>query len=183
MRDEIGKAPQLPAPLRQLVDLGVPFAYGEQAPFLGAHVSAVRLTTADDSGHSDLTDKPGLLNPTRLARLGAAAQNLLGSLDAAGAAEVAQGAAPSLAVRGRMVHGWAITLVFIGLLIPFLIGAGDLAARAHRRNAPLAPAFRALRRRLGFWLTVGLLLWFGSVIGLFPGGPARTVASLGTDRH
>jgi hypothetical protein len=157
--------------LRQLVDLGVPFGFGDQAPFLGAHVSAIRLTTADDSGHSDAGDRPGLLDRNRFARLGAAAQNLLGSLDAAG--ELAQGSAPTVYVRGRVIRGWAIALVLIAVLIPFLAGVLDLLARARRHEAPLSPAFRALRRRIGFWALLGILVWVGSLLGFLPDDPAR----------
>ena len=171
VEEQIGRPARLPSTLRQVVDLGMPFAYGDQAPFLGAHVSSLRLATADDSGASDVGDKPGQINRTRLARLGAAAQNLLGSLDAGG--ELAQGASPTLALHGRIVHGWALVLVFIGLLVPYAAGAVDLLARAHRRGVPLAPAFRALRRRLGFWLSLGLVLWIGAQLRLFPNGPPR----------
>ena len=171
VREQIGDAPRLPGPLRQLVDLGVPFAFGDQAPFLGRHASALRLTTADDTGRSDATDRPARLDRTRLAHLGAAAQNLLASLDSAG--ELAQGTAPIVDVHGRVVLGWAIALVLIALLLPFLAAVIDLFVRARRHEAPLAPAFRALRRRLGFWASLGGLVWLGSAVGMLPGGPAR----------
>jgi hypothetical protein len=113
----------------------------------------------------------------RLARLGAAAQNLLGSLDSAG--ELAQGTAPAVYLHGRVLRGWALALVMIALLVPFLAGVIDLLARAHRLGTPLAPAGRALRRRLGFWGTLGGLVWLGSLAGFFPSGPARPLPPLG----
>jgi hypothetical protein len=172
--EQTGSTPHLPTALRQLVDLGIPFGYGDQATFLGAHVSAVRLTTADDSGRTDATDLPGRLDERLAARLGAAAQNLLGSLDAAG--EVVRGTAPNVQVNGRVVHGWTIELVLIALLVPFLVGVVDLLARVHRFGVPLGPALRAMRRRLGYWLFLAVLLWFASVVGALPNGPARPPA-------
>ena len=98
VREQLGAPPRLPSLLRQFVDLGIPFGFGDQAPFLGAHVSALRLTTADDSGRSDDSDRVGRLDQARLAHLGAAAQNLLGSLDSAG--ELAEGTAATVYLMG-----------------------------------------------------------------------------------
>ena len=175
--EQIGARPKLPGLLRQLVDLGVPYGYGEQATFLGHHVSSLRIATADDSGRSDVADRPGLLVKARLTRLGAATQNLLGSLDAAG--ELAQGSTPAVYLHGRVVRGWALSFVLISLLIPFLAGVVDLLARTQRLGAPLAPGLRALRRRLGFWGTLGALVWFGALVGFFPAGPAAPLPPRG----
>ena len=169
--EQIGRRPRLPGLLRQLVDLGVPFAYGDQELFLGARISALRLTTADDSGRSDVVDRLRLVNRARLARLGAAAQNLLASLDGSG--ELAAGTAPAVYLHGRVLRGWALALVMIALLVPFLVGVVDLLARVHRFGAPLAPAFRALRRRIGFWAAVGILVWLGTLAGFLPDDPPR----------
>ena len=171
VREQTGFAPSRPTPLRQLVDLGIPFAFGDQAPFLGKHVSAVRLTTGDDSGRSDVRDQPGRIDRASVARLGAAAQNLLGSLDSSG--ELVRGTSPTVDVGGRIVQGWALALVLVALVVPFVVGVGDLVARAHRHGVALAPAFRAMRRRVGFWLFLVILLRLGSVLGALPDGPPR----------
>jgi Peptidase family M28 len=169
--EQTGERPRTAGLMRQLVDLAVPFAYGEQAPFLGKHVAAVRLTTADDSGRSELDDRADLLNAIVFGRLGAAAQNLIGSLDAGG--DLVQGTTPVVDVRGRVIRGWAVGLLVISLLVPYGIALLDLLARCRRHGIPLAPAFRALRRRLGFWLWTGALLWLGATVGYLPEGPAR----------
>jgi hypothetical protein len=168
---QTGQAPALPGTLRQLVDLGLPFAYGDQAPFLGGRVSAIRITTGDDTGKTDAADGIAGVSPVRLARLGAASQDLLGSLDAG--LELAQGSSPKLVVGDRVVSGWAIELVLAAALLPFIVGVLDLVARCRRLNIPLAPGFRSLRRRLGYCLSLGLLLWLFVEIGLFPGGSGR----------
>jgi len=174
VREQTGSSPPLPTALRQLVDLAIPFGFGEQAPFLGSRASAIRLTTSDDTGRSDAVDRPGRLDERLVGRLGAAAQNLLGSLDSAG--DVARGTAPTVDVNGRVVQGWALELLLAALLVPFLVGVVDLLARVRRLGLPLAPALRAMRRRLGLWLFVAALLWLGSVLGLFPDGPPRPPA-------
>jgi len=115
--EQTGQAPRLPGTLRQLVDLGLPFAYGDQAPFLGHRVSAIRLTTADDTGKSDLVDGLDHVVPGRLAKLGAAAQNLLGSLDAG--LELARGSSSKVVIGNRVVRGWALELVLVAALLPF----------------------------------------------------------------
>src|SRR5262249_17730994 len=137
---------------------------------LGAHIAALRLTTADDSGRSDVLDRVAALDAARFAQLGAASQSLLGSLDAAG--ELAEGTATVLNIRGRIVRGWAVALVLISLLVPFMAGVLDLLARARRLGAPLTPAFRAIRRRVGFWLSAAGLVWFGAAVGFLPDSPA-----------
>jgi hypothetical protein len=171
VREQTGADPHLPSVIRQIVDIGLPFGFGEQAPLLGARIAAVRLTTADDSGRGDVGDRVAELDATRFAQLGAASQSLLGSLDAAG--ELAQGTATDLDIRGRVIRGWALALVLISLLVPFSAGVLDLLARARRTGAPLAPAFRAVRRRIGLWLLVAGLIWFGTAVGFLPDSPAR----------
>lgn len=175
--EQTREMPRLPGTLRQLVDLGLPFAFGDQAPFLGRHVSAIRLTTADDTGNSDLADGLDRVAPDRLARLGAASQNLLGSLDAG--LELAQGSSPKIVLGNRVVRGWALELVLVAALLPFAVGVLDLIARCRRLNIPLAPAFRSLRRRIGYCAWLGLLLWLGAVVGFLPTGTGRPIPPKG----
>src|SRR5262249_13154238 len=85
----------------------------------------------------------------------------------------AQGTASAVYLHGRVLRGWALALVMIGLLIPFLVGVVDLLARVHRLGAPLGPAFRGLRRRAGFWGATGILVWLGTLAGFLPDGPPR----------
>lgn len=169
--EQLGEEPGGPGVVRQLVDLGLPFAFGGQAPFLGAGVSAVRLTTADDSGASSAADRGDALDEGLLTRLGRGAQGLLGSLD--GGVEVAQGTAPSLYLGTRAVRGWALALVLVAALVPFAVGVVDLLARCRRRGVALAPAFRALLVRCALWLWAGLLVWGTALAGILPDGPAR----------
>ena len=106
-----------------------------------------------------------------LGQLGQSAQETLGSLNQG--LEVAQGTSSYVWVGNRIVQGWAIELVLIGLLIPFLVGAVDLFAYCRRRRIELAPALRALRSRLAFWLFVGLAFAAFRRLGASPDGAPR----------
>ena len=56
---------------------------------------------------------------------------------------------PSYVYLGsRVVRGWAIELVLIGALLPFLAATVDLFARCRRRRIRIAPALRSYRSRL-----------------------------------
>ncbi|HEY7732282.1 MAG TPA: M28 family peptidase [Gaiellaceae bacterium] len=169
--EQVGRAPDRPGILRQLVDLGIPFAFGEQAPALGAGVAAVRITTADDSSETAASDTGASLDEATLGRLGRSSQALLGSLDV-GVAQ-AQGTDPYLYLGERVVRGWAIALVLVASLVPFAAGVIDLAARCRRRGIPLAPAFRSLGGRLALWLWAGVVLWLAGQTGVLPNGPPR----------
>ncbi len=58
--EQAGRPPAIPSPLSQLVDLAIPYAAGEQAPFLAEGVAAVTLTT-DEPGEPNIAvgDPPG----------------------------------------------------------------------------------------------------------------------------
>ena len=154
----------------QLVDLGVPFGYGEQAPFLGRKISAIRLGTASDDGSAAALDTAARLDGTRFARLGRAAESILASLD--GGIELAGGTAGHVYLGSRIIRGWALELVLLVALVPFLVGAVDLFARSRRRRLPLPGAWRGLRTRFGVWLWFGLLVGLGALAGFFPRGSA-----------
>jgi len=167
---QLGRPPARPGWLVQLVDLGVPFGFGEQAPFLARRISAVRLSTASDDATEAGSDTTARLAPERFVRMGRAADAILSSLD--GGIELVGGTAAHVYLGERIVRGWAIELVLLVALVPFLAGSIDLVARLRRRGIPLLPAWRALRIRLGLWLWIGVLVGLGALVGVFPRGSA-----------
>lgn len=167
---QVGRAPAHPGWLAQLVDLGIPFGYGEQAPFLGRKISAIRLTTAADNGSEATSDTTARLDRARFGQLGRASESILASLD--GGIELAGGTNGYVYLGSRIIRGWAVELVLLVALIPFLVGAVDLFARARRRRLPLRGAWRAQRARLGIWLWIGLVVGGGALAGVFPRGSA-----------
>jgi Peptidase family M28 len=168
LTDQTRKTPTRPSLFGQLLDLAFPFSLYEQWPFLRDGVSAITLTTAGDRPVSD--PRVGELDETRLGQVGASAQALVTSLEQG--LELSQGTSSYVYFGGRIVHGWAIALVLIALVVPFAVVTVDLFARCRRRHVPLGPAFRAYRRRLGFWLWVGVVFELFALFGAFPDGAA-----------
>jgi len=171
---QIGRRPARDSILRQLTDLGFPYSLYEQAPFLTQGVGALTLTTAGDNPPDPVSDISQRLRVDKLNEVGRSAQDLLGSLDEG--LEFAQGTSSYLYLGQRLIRGWAIQLVLIACLLPFLTAAVDLFARCRRRRIPLAPALRALRSRLCVWAWVIVLFEVFGLLGAWPDGAPRPVS-------
>jgi hypothetical protein len=174
LREQTGVEPARTSGFRQLVDLGFPFSLSEQAPFVALGIPAVTLTTSGDRPSNAFADTSARLAPLRLAQIGSAAQAMVGSLDQG--LELSTGRAPYLYLGSRIIRGWAIQLVLVAMLLPFLAATVDLFARCRRRKIALAPALRAYRSRLAVWLFGGLLFYAFDLFGAWPDGVARPLA-------
>ncbi len=172
--EQTGSRPGRPSALGQLIDLGFPFSLYEQAPFVGRGIPAITLTTGGDRPSPAFGDTPGRLDRTRLTEIGRAAQGVVGSLDEG--LELARGTRSFVYLGRRVVRGWAIQFALVAMLLPFAFAAVDLFARCRRRRIPVAPAFRAYRSRLGFWLWSGAMFLFLALVGAWPDGAARPIA-------
>jgi hypothetical protein len=170
--EHTGERPERPSAFRQLIDLGFPFSLYEQAPFVARGIPAITLTSSGDRPPPSFGDERVV--EARLGQIGRSAQGVLGSLDQG--LELARGTSSYVYLGPRIVRGWAIKLVLVAALLPFLVAAIDLFARCRRRQIPLAPALRSFRRRLGFWLLAGLLFAAFSLAGAWPDGPARPLS-------
>ena len=168
MLEQTGVEPRHDGALRQLLDLGFPFTLGEQGPFVARGIPAVTMTTVPEARSEGFAEE---LDVDRLGELGRAAQNLVASLDSG--LELAQGTTSFVYLGSRVIRGWALQLVLLTALLPFLIGAVDLFARCRRRRIPLAPAARSLRVRLLFWGFAGCVVLVAAMLGAFPRGEAR----------
>lgn len=167
VEEQVGIAPELPSALTQLVDLGIPFAVGEQGPFLARGVAALTLTTAAPGDPGPSGDLDASLAVTRLGQLGRATEALVGSIDASvGAFRTPD----SLFLDDRVASGWTVRLTLVAAVAPFALGVLDLLVRIRRRRLPLIPAIRGMRARLIFWLYGGVLVGIGALTGLFPTG-------------
>ena len=169
--EQTGDRPQHAGFFGQLIDLGFPLTFYEQGPFVARGLSAITLTSSDIRRPPAFGDNVGHLNARTLAELGRTAQELLGSLDQG--LELGQGTTSYVWFGDRVVGGWAIELVLIALLIPFLVATVDLFALCRRQRIGLAGAARALRSRLAFWLFVGLVFTCFRLLGAWPGGEPR----------
>jgi Peptidase family M28 len=171
IEEQAGTRPQLPSVLAQLVDLGIPFAYGEQGPFLEHGIAAVTLTT-DDPGDPAVPagDDAAPLAEARLGALGRSTEALVASID--GSVRPAFRTSASLFLGERAASGWAVRLTLVVAVAPFVLGVLDLLIRSRRHRVPLKPALRAIRSRFLFALFGGLLVWIGAIADVFPTGEA-----------
>ncbi|MDE3025733.1 MAG: M28 family peptidase [Acidobacteriota bacterium] len=168
---ETGSDPGRASALRQLVDLGFPFSPYEQAPFVARGVPAVTITTAPDRPPSGIGDGPGALDVARLGQIGRATQNVVDALEQGIA--LSPGPSSYVYLGSRIIRGWAIEIVLVAMLLPFLVAAVDLFARCRRRHIRIAPAFRSYRTRLAFWAWCGALFALFAAAGALPGGAPR----------
>src|ERR671935_969624 len=168
--DQAGTRPRRPGALAQLIDLAFPFTLDEQGPLLARGLPAVTLTSGGERPPPAFTDQPGRLDSVPLQQLGRAAQQTLRWLDSG--AELAPGTATYLYFGPRALPGWAVELILIAALAPFLVAAVDLYARCRRRRIPLAPAFRSYRSRTGFWLWSAAIFELFALAGVWPAAPA-----------
>jgi len=169
--EQTGRQPTHAGFFGQLIDLGFPYSLYEQGPFLARGISAITLTTGGNRPPAAFGDTAGRLDTAKLAQMGRAAQELLGSLNQG--LETAQATTSAVWVGNRLIRGWAIELVLIALLLPFLVAAVDLFALGRRYGVRLGPALRALRSRLAFWAYAGLVFTCFRLLGAYGSGPAR----------
>ena len=181
IQEQAGALPRRPSAFAQLLDLAFPFTLYEQGPVLTHGVGALTITTAGDRGPPPFADTPQRLNGGRLAQIGRSAQELLRALDQG--AELVQGTSSYVYLGARVIRGWAIELVLIAALLPFIIAAVDLFARCRRRHLPIAPALRSYRSRLLFWLWVGLVFEVFALAGVWPTGAALPLSPHSSAAH
>jgi Peptidase family M28 len=174
IQEQTGALPRRPSGFTQLLDLAFPFTLYEQGPLLAQGVGALTVTTADDRRPASFSDTPARLNGGRLAQVGRSTQELLRALDQG--AELVQGTSSYVYLGARVIRGWAIQLVLIAALLPFVIATIDLFARCRRRRVPIAPALRSYRSRLAFWVWLGALFELFALLGAWPRGAALPLA-------
>jgi hypothetical protein len=160
--------PARPSGLQQLVSLGLPFDPYEQAPFVSRGIPAVTLTTAGARPPGAQGHGTARLDLKHLGVVGLATQDAVDRMEQG--VSLAQGPASYVFLGQRLVRGWAIEIVLVAMLLPFLTAAVDLFARCRRRRIRIAPALRSYRSRLGFWAWVGAIFLVFSGIGLWGGG-------------
>jgi len=168
---ETGADPARASTLRQLVDLGFPFSPHEQAPFVARGIPAVAITTAADRPPGGLGDLPTDLNVVRIGQIGRATQNVVDALEQGIA--ISPGPSSYVYLGSRIVRGWAIEIVLVASLLPFLVATVDLFARCRRRRVRIAPALRSYRSRLAFWAWCGALFALFGAAGAWPRGDPR----------
>ncbi len=162
LAQEGGGDPSRPSGLQQLVGLGFPFDPYEQAPFVSRGIPAVTVTTAGARAPDTQRHGGKRLDIANLGLVGRAAQDTVDAIEQA--ISLVQGPASYVFLGERLIRGWAIEIVLVAMLLPFLAAAVDLFARCRRRRIRIAPALRSYRSRLFFWAWVGaIFLVFGGI--------------------
>jgi len=161
LNKESGGTASRPGALDQLVSLAFPFNTYEQSPFVSRGIPAVTITTA--RGRPAEASKTHRLHLAPLTAVGLATQDAVDAMEEGVA--LAQGPSSYLFLGQRLIRGWAIELVLIAMLLPFIVAAVDLFARCRRRRTPIAPAFRSYRSRLAFWALGGVAFLLFSAAG------------------
>jgi hypothetical protein len=157
-----GTDPARPSGLQQLVGLGFPFNPYEQAPFVSRGIPAVTVTTAGARPPAGRRRGEDRLDVGHLGAVGLATQGTINAMEEG--VSFAQGPTSYVYLGQRLIRGWAIEIVLVAMLLPFLAAAVDLFARCRRRRIRVAPAVRSYRSRLYFWIWVGaLFLIFGAL--------------------
>ncbi|HZS31095.1 MAG TPA: M28 family peptidase [Gaiellaceae bacterium] len=165
-----GGDPSRPSGLTQLVALGFPFSAYEQAPFVSRGIPAVTVTTGGPRPPAVVTGRESL-DLTHLGEIGLAVQDTVDAMEEG--VSLAQGPATYVYLGQRLVRGWAVEIVLVAMLLPFIAAAVDLFARCRRRRIRVSPALRSYRSRLAFWIWVGALFLVFGAFGFWGGGGGR----------
>jgi hypothetical protein len=179
LAQESGGDPSRPSGLQQLVALGFPFNPYEQAPFVSRGIPAVTLTTGGARPPGAQAQRKERLDVAHLGQIGLAAQDTIDAMEEG--VSLAQGPATYIFLGQRLIRGWAIEIVLVAMLLPFLAAAVDLFARCRRRRIRISPALRSYRSRLGFWAWVGAIFLVFGAFGFWGArdGRAPSLSSVG----
>jgi hypothetical protein len=169
LTDEGVGEPSRPSTLQQLFGLAFPFDPYEQAPFVSRGIPAVTVTTA--GARPPGAQRSGSLDVRHLGVIGLAAQDGIDAMEQG--VSLAQGPTTYVFLGQRVIRGWAIEIVLVAMLLPFLAAAVDLFARCRRRHIPIAPSLRSYRSRLGFWAWIGALFLIFGALGFWGSGDGR----------
>ncbi|HLX31313.1 MAG TPA: M28 family peptidase [Gaiellaceae bacterium] len=165
LTQESGGEPSRPSGLEQLLGLAFPFNAYEQAPFVSRSIPAVTVTTGGERPPADSSTGHERLNLTHLGQVGLAVQETVDAMEQGVA--LSQGPASYVFLGQRLVRGWAIEIVLVAMLLPFIVAAVDLFARCRRRRIRVAPALRSYRSRLWLWVWVGALFLVFAAFGFW----------------
>jgi hypothetical protein len=150
-----------------LFHLAIPAGLGEQAVLIDHGVDAIGLSSAGATPLPESEDTLGSLDPSRLGSFGRASLSLVFALDAL-PSPLQHGPDSYLPLAGKLIPGWALTLLAAALLLPVALICVDGLAAASRANEPvLRTLLWTLAAALPF-LAVLVLALLMSRLGLIP---------------
>jgi Peptidase family M28 len=151
-----------------------PLTLREQGPLVAHGLDAVTLTARGEVPRGDGPDLLAGISADRLHTFGRAAFAAALAYDGTRSLE----ASPShyLVAGGKVIPGWAIALLAVGLVIPAVVASFDSFARARRRRMPVGPAVRwTLAGSIPFAICLAVALGFER-IGWLPDSVSEALA-------
>jgi hypothetical protein len=154
----------------QFAHLAFPLTLSNQAPFDARGVPAVTVSVSGEAGPGPAA---ALGSAEQMNTLGRAVLSTVGALD--GAASVP---APSayLLVSGKVVPGWAISLLVLALIAPVVMTAVDGLARARRHGQTVWRWLVVVLSASTPFLLVALVVLAARVLGVLGVAPPAAVA-------
>lgn len=136
LRQEVGSVPPDAGAFGQFARLSFPIGIGAQGPLLERGFDALRLSGSGELPPPRAETRAEDVNVERLGDMGRTLLRTVSAVDAAPALE--HGPPSYLLLRGRVMPGWAISVLALALLLPALVASIDAFARARRRRERVA---------------------------------------------
>ena len=164
---ELGGDPLSLRTFSTLLRLALPTGLQEQAVLIERGADAIGISSAGDrplpASRDDLAD----LDPGALGSFGRAALSLIFALDRS-SEPLEHGPHAYLPLAGKLIPGWALSLLAVALLVPVGLVCFDGVARASRAREPVLGALLwSLGRAIPFLAVLGLAYAL-SLVGLIP---------------
>jgi hypothetical protein len=171
---ESGEASRSDSWTAQFLRQAWPLTLREQGPLVARGLDAVTITSRGELPHGDGTDGLAGISSERLQNFGRAAFSAALAYDAA---RDIQRSPDRYIVAGRKVlPGWAIALLAVGLVTPAMIASFDAFARSRRRRILGSPSVRWIAGGVApFALILGVALLF-ELLGWLPDSASEALA-------
>ncbi len=153
--------------LSDLLRLAIPAATGDQGPLIGAGSDAVTLASAGDLPLPEEADGSGALDADTLGEVGRSALGLAFALDASGA-PLDHGPTTYIPLAGKLIPGWALSLLALMLLLPVGVLGADACVRSWRRGDPVLIATAWVLSRAACFLAAVLAAYALAIVSIVP---------------
>lgn len=147
--------------------LALPADTGDQAPLIAAGSDAVSLASAGELPLPESADGLENLDAKTLGGVGRATLGLTFALDASGE-PLQHGPSAYVPLAGKLVPGWALSLLALSLLVPVGVVALRSTVRARRRGRPVLASLTWVLSRCACFLAPVFAAYLLSVVGIVP---------------
>jgi len=171
---ESGDASRSDSWIAQFVRQAWPLTLREQGPIVAHGLAAVTITSRGEVPHGEGADSLAGISSQRLQTFGRAAFSAALAYDAS--RQIARSPERYIVAGHKVLPGWAIALLAVGLVTPALLASFDAFARARRRRIVGAPTVRWIAAGAApFALVLGGALLF-ELIGWLPDSASEALA-------